>query len=76
MARPIKLIGTAVGIAGIFALVHVKTKDPVCLDEEGAGILLSGALVGTGIGALVCEIVEESIRGDRLHYRARFYPFG
>ena len=79
MARPKKPngtlngmgIGAAVGIASIFALVHAKTKGSVYLDEEGAGILLGEAILGAGIGGLVGAIVEESIKGDRLLYRAR-----
>ena len=79
MARPKKLndnlygmgIGAAVGSASIFALVHANTKGSVYLDEEGAGILLGEAHVGAGIGALVGAIVDESVKADRLLYRAR-----
>jgi hypothetical protein len=63
--------GAAGGIASMVAFANAKTSGPVYWDEEGSAYLLGAALVGGGIGALVGALVDASVKGDKLLYRAR-----
>jgi len=65
------LIGAASGIAAIVALIYAKTDGPVYWDEDGAGYVISGALVGGGIGAATGAIVDASIKRPDVLYQAR-----
>jgi hypothetical protein len=64
-------IGAAGGIATMAVGLNAGANGHAFSDKESGAVLLGGTLIGGGIGALVGAIIDTTVKGDRLLYRAR-----